>query len=309
MAMEDHKLKVFCTVAETKSFSKTSEIIHLTQPAVSLQIQALEELYETKLFDRSSSSINLTQAGEVLYRYSKDILALYAELEKEIGKLTGLIKGSITVGASTTIGNYVLPSVIADFKKTHPKIKINVLIGNTKRVLDLLNSGVVDLGLVEGEVSRNKIRVDSLITDELTLITPPIHPWAKKKIISILEITKEPFIIREEGSGTRQMIEKYLSSHGIKVSDMRIALVLGGTESIKEAVENGMGVSIVSRWAARKELKYGSLKTVATKEEKILRDFSLILPKNAVISHAVDEFLSYVKLYPYDNLLSDAKAQ
>ncbi|MFZ5997898.1 MAG: selenium metabolism-associated LysR family transcriptional regulator [Nitrospirota bacterium] len=307
--MEDHKLKVFCTVAETKSFSKTSEIIHLTQPAVSLQIQALEELYETKLFDRSSSSINLTQAGEVLYRYSKDILALYAELEKEIGKLTGLIKGSITVGASTTIGNYVLPSVIADFKKTHPKIKINVLIGNTKRVLDLLNSGVVDLGLVEGEVSRNKIRVDSLITDELTLITPPIHPWAKKKIISILEITKEPFIIREEGSGTRQMIEKYLSSHGIKVSDMRIALVLGGTESIKEAVENGMGVSIVSRWAARKELKYGSLKTVATKEEKILRDFSLILPKNAVISHAVDEFLSYVKLYPYDNLLSDAKAQ
>lgn len=309
MAMEDHKLKVFCTVAETKSFSKTSEIIHLTQPAVSLQIQALEELYETKLFDRSSSSINLTPAGEVLYRYSKDILALYAELEKEIGKLTGLIKGSITIGASTTIGNYVLPSVIADFKKTHPKIKINVLIGNTKRVLDLLNSGVVDLGLVEGEVSRNKIRVDSLITDELTLITPPIHPWAKKKIISILEITKEPFIIREEGSGTRQMIEKYLSSHGIKVSDMRIALVLGGTESIKEAVENGMGVSIVSRWAARKELKYGSLKTVATKEEKILRDFSLILPKNAVISHAVDEFLSYVKLYPYDNLLSDAKAQ
>ncbi|MBI3592930.1 MAG: LysR family transcriptional regulator [Nitrospirae bacterium] len=305
--MEDHKLKVFCTVAETKSFSKTSEIIHLTQPAVSLQIQALEELYETKVFDRSSSSITLTPAGEVLYKFAKDILALYAELGKEIGKITGLIKGSITVGASTTIGNYVLPSVIADFKRTHPKIKINVLIGNTKKVLDLLNSGVIDFGLVEGETSKHKIKVEPLITDELAFIVPPIHPWAKKKVVSILDITKEPFIIREEGSGTRQMIEKYLASHGIKISDMRIALVLGGTESIKEAVENGMGISIISRWAARKEVKYGSLRLITTKEDKILRDFSLILPKNAVLSHAVDECLSYLKLYPYASLLSEAK--
>ncbi|MBZ0156133.1 MAG: LysR family transcriptional regulator [Alphaproteobacteria bacterium] len=306
--MEDHKLKVFCTVAETKSFSKTSEIIHLTQPAVSLQIQALEELYETKLFDRSSSSINLTTAGEVLYRYAKDILALYAELEKEIGKLTGLIKGSITVGASTTIGNYVLPSVIVAFKKTHPKIKINVLIGNTKRILDFLNSGVIDLGLVEGETSRHKIKTERLIVDELALVVPPFHPWAKKKVVSILEITKEPFIIREEGSGTRQIIEKYLASHSIKISDMRVSLVLGGTESIKEAVESGMGISIVSRWAARKELRYGTLRMITPKEEKILRDFSLIMPKNAVISHAVDEFLSYLKAYHYDTLLSESKA-
>jgi DNA-binding transcriptional LysR family regulator len=301
--MEDHKLKVFCTVAETKSFSKTSQIIHLTQPAVSLQIQALEELYETKLFDRSSSSINLTTAGEVLYRYSKNILELYAELEKEIGKITGLIKGSLSIGASTTIGNYVLPNVIFDFKKTHPKIKINVLIGNTRRVLDLLNSGVVDFGLVEGETFGNKIKGEPMLSDELVFVMPAMHPWAKKKSISILEITKEPFIIREEGSGTRQIIEKYLAAHGIKVSDLHIVLVLGGTESIKEAVERGMGISILSRWATRKEVKYGTLKYVAAKEDRILRDFSLIMPKNAVVSHAVDEFLSYLKGYPYDTLL------
>jgi DNA-binding transcriptional LysR family regulator len=305
MGMEDHKLKAFCTVAETKSFSKTSEIIHLTQPAVSLQIQALEEIYETKLFDRSSSSINLTPAGEILYKYAKDILSLYAETEKEIGKLTGLTKGDITVGASTTIGNYMLPSVIADFRKNHPKIMISVFIGNTKRIVDLLSSGILDLGLVEGETSRHKIKVEQLITDELTFIIPPLHHWAKKKTISILEITKEPFILREEGSGTRQMIEKYLLSHGININDMRIALVLGSTESIKEAVENGMGISIISKWAAKKEVKYGSLKTIIPKEEKILRNFSLILPKNAAKSHAVDEFLSYLKLYPYDNLLTE----
>lgn len=307
MGMEDHKLKVFCTVAETKSFSKTSEIIHLTQPAVSLQIQALEEIYETKIFDRSSSSISLTPAGEMLYKYAKDILSLYAEVEKEIGKITGLIKGSITVGASTTIGNYILPSVIADFRKKHPKIKINVFIGNTKRIVDLLTSGILDLGVVEGETSRHKIKVEQLITDELVFIVPPLHHWAKKKTVSILEITKEPFILREEGSGTRQMIEKHLLSHGINTSNMRIALVLGSTESIKEAVENGMGISIVSKWAAKKEVKYGSLKIVIPKEEKILRNLSLIMPKNAVQSYAVDDFLSHLKLYPYNNLLSESK--
>ena len=301
--MEDHKLKVFCTVAETKSFSKTSQIIHLTQPAVSLQIQALEELYETKLFDRSSSSINLTPSGEVLYSYAKNILAQYAELEKEIGKITGLIKGSITIGASTTIGNYLLPSVVFSFKKTHPKIKINILIGNTNRVLDLLNAGVVEFGLVEGETTRSKIKVESLLTDELVFILPAMHPLAKKKSISILELMKEPFIIREEGSGTRQIIEKHLALHGIKISDMHIVLVLGGTESIKEAVERGMGISIVSRWAARKEVQFGTLKYITAKEDRILRDFSLVVPKNAVLSHAVDEFLSYLKVYSFDVLL------
>jgi|SRR5208283_2331843 len=301
--MEDHKLKVFCTVAETKSFSKTSQIIHLTQPAVSLQIQALEELYETKLFDRSSSSINLTPAGEVLYSYSKDILAHYAELEKEIGKITGLIKGSITIGASTTIGNYILPSVVFNFKKAHPKIKISILIRNTNRVFDLLTSGVVDFGLVEGETSRSKIKVEALLTDELVFIVPAMHPLAKKKSISILEIMKEPFIIREEGSGTRHIIEKYLASHGIKISDLHIVLCLGGTESIKDAVERGMGISIISRWAARKEVQFGILKYVAPKEDRMIRDFSLAIPKNAVFSHSVDEFLSYLKAYSFDLLL------
>lgn len=304
MGLEDHKLKVFCTVAETKSFSKTSEIIHLTQPAVSLQIQALEEIYETKLFDRSSNLITLTEAGEILYKYAKEILSLYAEASKEIGKITGLLKGSINVGASTTIGNYLLPNIIADFKKNRLRVNINVLIGNTKRIVDFINSGVVDFGLVEGETSKQKMKIEPLVQDELIFIVPPAHPWAKKKVVSILDVTKEPFILREEGSGTRQMIEKYLLSHGIGIENMKIALILGSTESIKEAVEQGLGISIVSKWAARKEIKYGSLKYVIPKEERILRNFSMILPKNAVLSHAADEFLGYIKRYPYDKLLS-----
>jgi LysR family transcriptional regulator, transcriptional activator of the cysJI operon len=301
--MEDHKLKVFCTVAETKSFSKTSEIIHLTQPAVSLQIQALEEVYETKLFDRSSSTVNLTPSGEVLYKYAKEILNLYAAAEKVIGEITGLVKGSISIGASSTIGNYLLPGVITDFKRTHLKIKIHLLVGNTKRVVELLNSGNIDLGLVEGEVTRQKMQVEKLIPDELLLVVPALHPWARKKEVSINELTKEPFIFREGGSGTRQMIEKFLSSHGVSSHDLKIAMVLGSTEAIKAAVENGLGISIISRWSARKEIKYGTLSLLRIKEQKMVREFSLISNKGAVSSHAVDEFLTYIKSYPFAKLL------
>jgi DNA-binding transcriptional LysR family regulator len=302
--MQDHKLKVFCTVAETKSFSKTSEIIHLTQPAVSLQIQALEEIYETKLFDRSSSMVTLTPAGEVLYKYAKEILALYASAEKVIGKLTGLVKGSITIGACSNIGNYLLPNVITNFKKTHPKIKIHLLVSNTKRVIEMLNSGYIDLGLVEGDAVKQKMNFKKLISDELLLIVSPNHPWAKKKEVSISEITKEPFIFREAGSGTRQMIEKFLARHGITQHEMKISAVLGSTEAIKDVVENGLGISIISVWAARKESKYGTLRLLRLKEEKMVRDFSLIINKNLVSSRALDEFLTFLKSYPFDKLLS-----
>lgn len=304
MGMEDHKLKVFCTVAETKSFSKASEIIHLTQPAVSLLIQAIEEIYETKLFDRTSNTVTLTPAGEVLYKYAKEILNLYAAAEKNIGEMTGLVKGSISVGASTTIANYLLPGVIADFKKTHPKIKVHLLVGNTKRIVEFLNAGNIDIGLVEGDVARQKMIVEKLVSDELALIVSPLHPWAKKKTISIIEVSKEPFIFREEGSGTRQVIEKYFSKHKITPQDMMISLILGSTEAIKESVENGLGVAIVSRWAIRKEMKYGTLKPLGFKDEKMLREFSLVFQKNAISFHAVDEFLAYLKAYPFDKLLS-----
>ncbi len=303
MGIEDHKLKIFCTVAEVKSFSKASEIIHLTQPAVSLQIQALEEFYETKLLDRTSNNVTLTPSGEILYRYAKEILSLYADAEKNIGKLTGLAKGSIVIGASSTIGNYLLPKVIADFRKMCPKIKVNITIGNTKKIVELLHSFNIDVGLVEGDVKSQKIVMDSLLEDELYVIVPSGHPWSKNNEISILDLVKEPFIFREEGSGTRQAVEKSLLRHGINPHNMEVSLILGSNEAIKEAVENGMGISIVSQWAVKKETKCGSIKMLGIKEEKVIRDFSLVFSKNGVSSHGIEEFLLYIKKYPFDNLL------
>lgn len=301
--MEDHKLKVFCTVAETKSFSKTSEIIHLTQPAVSLQIQALEELYETKLFDRSSGSITLTPAGEILYKYAKQILSLYAEAAKEISKITGLIKGCVKVGAGTTVGNYILPAIAVDFKKKHPKIRISVSIGNSKKVLEMLNAGMIDFGIISEMPGKSKFSVEPLISDELCVICSSEHPLSKYKSVSIYDVIKEPFVIREEGSSTRVIIEKFLAEHGISVSDLHIVLILGSTGSIKEAVERGIGVSVASKWAIRKEISCGNLKILNLKEGKITRDFYIVLPKNTILSPAVEEFITYLKSYPYTDLL------
>jgi DNA-binding transcriptional LysR family regulator len=299
--MDDHRLKVFCTVAETKSFSKASEIIHLTQPAVSLQIQALEEIYETKLFDRSSSTVTLTPAGEILYKYAKQILSLYAQAEKEIAALTGLIKGSVRLGASTTLANYLLPSVISDFKKRNNRVRFHLLIGNTKRIVDHLNNGIISFGLVEGDVSKFKIKAEKVLKDELVVIVSPEHPFSNRKNISVSELVKEPFILREEGSGTRQIIENYLLKYGISVSDLNVTAVLGGTEAIKEAVEDGTGISIVSKWAVRKEVSRGTLKMLPLKEERLLRDFSLIY-RNTTFSSAESEFLEYLKRYEYERL-------
>jgi len=302
--MDDHKLRVFCTVAETKSFSKASEIIHLTQPAVSLQIQALEEIYGTRLLDRSNNTVVLTRAGTLLYKYAREILSLYSSVEKEIGEITGLVKGTLSLGASTTIANYLLPAVIVEFRERYPKIKVNLHVGNTKAVVDCLNSGNIDIGLVEGEVQRQKIIIEKLLTDELVLIMSPLHPWADRKEISISELTEEPFIIREEGSGTRQMIEKNLEKQGLSLQDLTISLVLGSTEAIKSAVEEGVGVSIISEWAAKKEARFGTLKISRFNDIRFLRNFSLIYSRGYIKSHVVEQFLEFLRSYPFEELLN-----
>ena len=302
--MEDHKLRVFCAVAETKSFSKASERIHLTQPAVSLQIQAMEELYETRLFDRSGNTINLTPAGEILYKRAKEILALYAEAERNISEITGAIKGALNIGASSTLGNYLLPSIISAFKKKVPQVNISLVVSNTKTITEKLNAGEIDIALVEGDVSKQRFAVETLISDELVVIMSPAPPWAERRNIPAIELTKEPFILREEGSGTRQIILKHLEEHGIKQDQLKISLVMGSTEAIKGAVEEGIGVSIVSGWAARKSLKQGSLKAATFKDIKFHRNFTIISPKRNFSTHTAKEFLNFLRVYPIKSPLS-----
>jgi DNA-binding transcriptional LysR family regulator len=194
--------------------------------------------------------------------------------------------------------------VVADFKRRYPKVGIHIHVGNTKNVIDFLNSGSVDVGLVEGDVNKQKLIIEKLIPDEMVLIMSPHHPLAKKASVSIMELSKEPLIFREEGSGTRQAIEKYLSKHGILQQNLKISLVMGSTESIKSAVEEGLGTSIMSKWAARKESKYGSLKTAVFKEDKFVRDFSLVYKKSKEPSHTIEQFTGFLRRYPFNKLMN-----
>ncbi|HDN95176.1 MAG TPA: LysR family transcriptional regulator [Nitrospirae bacterium] len=297
----DTKLKAFCTVAETKSFTKAAGIVHLSQPAVSLQIQSLEEFFETKLFDKTGKKVSLTPAGKILYEHATHIMGHYNDVVKEINKLTGTMKGAVEIGASTTLGNYILPQIITDFKRAHPKIKLKLRIGNTERIEDLMHSGFVDFGIVEGLTSRSNTKTEKVISDKLTLIVHPKHPLAGKRTVSVLELTREPFILREQGSGTRQHIEEFLNQHGLNVSDLHISLIMGSTESIKAAVEAGNGIAILSPWAVRKEVEDGRLKSIKLREGDIPRDLTLIYPKKHRLTHADKELILFIKNYPYEN--------
>lgn len=297
----DTKLKTFCTVAETRSFTKTSRIVHLSQPAVSLQIQSLEEFFETKLFDKTGKQVSLTPAGKILYEHAIHILGHYNEVVKEINKLTGMMKGAVALGASTTLGNYILPRIITDFKRLHPKIKIKLRIGNTERIEDLMHSGFLDFGIVEGKTSRTNTKTEKVISDQLVLIVHPKHPLAKRRSVSVLDLMREPFIIREQGSGTRQHIEKFLDHNGINIRDLHVALIMGSTESIKAAVEAGTGIAILSRWAVKKEVEDGRLKTVNLREGGITRELTLIYSKKPRLSHADRELILFIKNYAYES--------
>ncbi len=299
----DTKLKIFCTVADTKSFTKTSRIVHLSQPAVTLQIQALEDFFETKLFDKTEGQISLTTAGKLLYDEAKLIIQHYTDIEKKINRITGTMKGAVTVGASTTLGNYVLPHVITDFKKIHPRIKIKMFVGNTERIEDLLTSGFVNFGIVEGQTSKKYLKAEPFMTDQLSLVVHPKHPLLRKKHVSILDLTREPFILREEGSGTRQKIEEFLKSHGLSSRDLHLSLVLGSTESIKSAVETGAGIAMISKWAVKKQVEDGRVKIVTLKEGGIHRTLSMIFSKKTHLTHADKEFILFAKNYSYDRLI------
>jgi DNA-binding transcriptional LysR family regulator len=300
--MHDHKLKVFCAVAETGSFSKASKMVNLTQPAVSLQIQALEESYETALFERSGKNITLTPAGKLLYQYAKDILNLYTTVEKEINSLTGLSKGSLQIGASSTIGNYLLPTVIIAFKKKYPKIDVNLFVSNTKGIIELLNAGKIDIGLVEGDVPKQSLDVEKLLEDELVLIMPPDHLWVKRKNISVSELLSQPVIMREDGSGTRQMIEKHLMANKISPNNLRMSLILGSTEAIKSAVEHGMGVSILSNWTVRKEVQFGTIKTNTFRDIRFTRNFNIVFHKRGALAATAKDFFDFLKIFPFQNI-------
>ncbi|MBP1989473.1 LysR family transcriptional regulator [Paenibacillus eucommiae] len=282
-------LRVFVTVAEQKNFSRAAELLNLSQPGVSLQIRNLENEFGAKLMHRSPKLVKLTVAGEILYKRAKVILSLYEEAKEDIHLLRDVVTGSIRIGASFTIGEYILPRLLAEFVHHYPEVDIQVHIGNTEEIAQAVRSNSLDLGLVEGEVSHPDLTVTPYMKDEMTLIVSPEHPLshvsAGKAQAAMLQ--DQVWILRESGSGTRAFSEQYIQDAGLV---MKRSYVFNSSQGVKEAVAAGLGIAILSRLVVRKELEAGEICEIPI-DGKIGRDFSIIQNKDHSAAMAVSVFV------------------
>jgi DNA-binding transcriptional LysR family regulator len=297
--MSDRRLQVFYSVARHLSFTKAAEALHMTQPAVTFQVRQLEEQFNTRLFDRTHNRINLTEAGDRVYHYAKQIFELYSRMEGEIRELTGEVSGVVIIGASTTIAEYMLPSLLGAFKRKFPDVIIRLRVSNTDGIVAMVEDNEIDLGVVEAPVPNKSLVVEVCRIDQLVAVLPPEHELAGRASLPVADVLKFPFIAREEGSGTREVTFDYLRGAGLDPADLTVVMELGSPESIKGAIEAGMGISILSRSTIGKELELRTL-TCVELEPPLERPFSFVHQKQKFRVRAIEELLDFTRAYCRD---------
>lgn len=270
----------------------------MTQPAVTFQVRQLEEYFNTRLFDRTHNKVNLTSAGIKVYEFADRIFDLYDEMENSVRELTGEISGALTIGASTTIAEYMLPRLLGQFKAKYPEINIRLKVSNSEGIVSMVEHNVIDLGVVEASVANKNLIVEVCHEDQLVVVAPPGHELSRRQggVIKVQELKAYPFICREEGSGTREVIMQYLLDSNIQESDMNFCLELGSPEALKGAVEAGMGISILSRSTIAKELKLNTL-CVLQLDPPLVRPFSFVRQRQKFRVRVMEELLEFAKAY------------
>lgn len=251
MAINLHHLRLFTAIVDHRGFTNAARALRLSQPAISKSLNELEKQLHVTLFDRSGKSVVLTDAGRTLYARASELFGIERVAERELRELRGLKRGSIRVGASTTIGTYILPPYLGRLRTRHPNLRIRLINANTRAVLRLLLEFRVDVALIEGPVNHPRVEVVPWREDELVVIAPPDHPLFARDRVTPHDLADQPFLVREPGSGTRDVMERALALHGVRLTN---TTRLGGTEAIKQAVAAGLGLAIVSRAAARDQL-------------------------------------------------------
>jgi DNA-binding transcriptional LysR family regulator len=274
--MFDFRLKVFHTVAKRLNFTKAADELCITQPAVSKHIQEIENYFQLKLFDRNGTKIKLTEAGEILLQYTNQIFTLYGNLEFELNTLNERHNGKLRIGASTTIAQYVLPPVLADFHKKFADITVTMIINNTEQIEQALQDKDIDFGIIEGQSKNTSFKYTEFIKDEIVLVANINHPSAKKEMIEINELLKTPLLIREPGSGTLEVIAHALKPFDIKLSQLNTEMQLGSTESIKSYLLHSNCMAFLSIHSILKELKNKEVTIIDVNGLTIERNFHFI---------------------------------
>jgi len=293
--MDLWQLRIFQKVVELEGFSRAAEAIHLTQPTVSSHIKELENHFGCQLVDRMGKKAIATTAGKLLYAHAERLIALADETETAMAEFLGKVSGQLAVGGSTIPGGYILPRVIGEFTRRYPKVNISIRVGDTEQIIrDILNTEL-DFGVVGAEADRSRIVQKKLIADEMRLIVPAGHKWAKKSRIDLKSILEEPFILREKGSGTLQSLRKSLATHHVDLDAIHIAAELGSTASVIQGIKSGIGVSILSTIAVADELAAGTLKALNVKGLDLTRNFYLTYHKDRTPSPLCKAFMEYLE--------------
>lgn len=278
--MDIRRLEVFIKVVELSSFTKAAQALNLSQPTVSEHIRCLEEALNEQLVDRAGREVRPTPAGKVFSQYAERILRTYFEAIQALEQFNGKMSGSLLVGASSVPGAYVLPKYLGAFKALNPDVQIMLRISATSEIIDQVLDGSVEIGFVGSIKNDRKLVFEELIEDELVLITAPEHRWAKAENISLDDLTSQPIILRQKGSGTRSVTLRILAENGIDISGLKIAAEMGDAESVKQGVKSGIGVSFVSVHSVSYELVTGSLASVPIRGLRLLRPLYTVTRKN-----------------------------
>lgn len=277
--MSDFRLKVFQSVAKNLSFTKASQELFVSQPAITKHVQELETTYQTRLFDRQGSRICLTESGKLLLEHCERILEDYKRLEYEMHLLHNEYTGELKLGASTTIAQYVLPPLLGNFISKFPQVSLSLMNGNTRDIEIALQEHRIDLGLVEGVFRLPNLKYTNFLEDELVAVIRTGSSLSVEEEITPEELVKMPLVLRERGSGTLDVFERALQQHNIKLSSLQVLMYLGSTESIKLFLEHTDCLGIVSVRSITRELYSGKLRVVEIKGMPMNRDFSFAQPQ------------------------------
>ncbi|WP_377349025.1 selenium metabolism-associated LysR family transcriptional regulator [Pontibacillus salicampi] len=296
------QLEIFHTAAIKKNFSETAKTLHMSQPSVSMYIQQLEESLNTVLFKRTTKKIYLTPAGELLFQSAEAILNKVHDTRKQLQQLSESIHGNLIIGASLTIGEHILPYLFGAFKQQYPDVTIVLKIYNSEQIIKKLDNGEIHLGFIESMISYPEFVQEPFMEDELVIISSCTKPWTKNEYITPEQLFSIPFIIREKGSGTRQVMEETLKQNQLNPAKLQTILELENTESIKSAVESGMGISILSKAAVQKELTLPSLHQLSIDDITLQRSLYSIYKKHQ-IPLSGEAFLQFVQEHITDDRL------
>ncbi|MFB7157588.1 LysR family transcriptional regulator [Lysinibacillus sp. NPDC056232] len=271
--MQFDALKTFIILVEVKNFTKASEILHISQPSVSLHIKNLEQEFQTTLFIRSPKSVQITPTGEILYKRAKQMMAIAEAAKEDILTYHHEVQGTLVIGASFTIGEYILPPIIASLQQQFPQLELQVIIGNTKEIIQYTKLLQVDIGLIEGQAHDHELIINPFMQDELFIVSASNHPLAKVPTITVADLQQQNWVAREEGSGTRYYLDHLFRANGLQV---RSLLTISSNQGVKESVIQGLGLSLLSASVIERELKNNDIKILPLEEQHFMRTFSYL---------------------------------